>query len=125
MDVKDRIQEYIDIKGINVFSFEKSIGCSNGYWRKTKSISANILSDITRIYSDLSIDWAVTGKGSMLKPEQIPSIKERLLYFLKEQNLWFAVIVILNCNFPNKSFCLINKFLDVFLKHNFILLSID
>lgn len=69
MDVKDRIQQYIDYKGITVFPFEKSIGCSNGYWRKTKSISANILTDIARVYSDLSIEWAVTGQGSMLKSE--------------------------------------------------------
>lgn len=69
MDVKDRIQQYIDYKGITAFPFEKSIGCSNGYWRKTKSISANILTDIARVYSDLSIEWAVTGQGSMLKPE--------------------------------------------------------
>lgn len=69
MDVKDRIQQYIDYKGIAAFPFEKSIGCSNGYWRKTKSISANILTDIARVYSDLSIEWAVTGQGSMLKSE--------------------------------------------------------
>lgn len=69
MDVKDRIQQYIDYKGITAFPFEKSIGCSNGYWRKTKSISANILTDIARVYSDLSIEWAVTGQGSMLKSE--------------------------------------------------------
>ena len=67
MDVKDRIQQYIDYKGIATFPFEKSIGCSNGYWRKTKSISANILTEIARTYSDLSIEWAVTGEGRMLR----------------------------------------------------------
>ena len=68
MDVKERIQQYIDYKGIATFPFEKSIGCSNGYWRKTKSISANILTEIARTYSDLSIEWAVTGEGRMLRP---------------------------------------------------------
>ena len=54
MGVKERIQQYIDKKRISVNSFENSINASNGYWRKTKSISANVVSDILRIYSDIN-----------------------------------------------------------------------
>lgn len=87
MDVKDRINKYIDLKGINVFSFEKSIGCSNGYWRKTKSISANILSEITRVYPDLSIEWAITGNGDIFKSDINHTIKDRLRLFIENNGL--------------------------------------
>lgn len=70
MDVKERIQEYLDSKKIKINPFEASIGASNGYWRKTKSISANIVSDILRIYSDLNPIWVMTGVGDMIKVEK-------------------------------------------------------
>ena len=62
MGVKERIQQYIDKKRISVNSFENSINASNGYWRKTKSISANVVSDILRIYSDINPIWVITGE---------------------------------------------------------------
>lgn len=36
---------------------------------------------------NINSEWLITGKGSMLKSEQIPTIKERLNHFIKEQNL--------------------------------------
>jgi hypothetical protein len=68
MDVKERIQKYLDYKGIRTASFEKEVGLSNGYWRKTKSISANIVSEILRAYSDLSSRWVIFGEGAMCCP---------------------------------------------------------
>ncbi len=62
MDVKERIQNYLDDKGIKTTTFEKEVGMSNGYWRKTKSISANVLTDILKKYTDLSIDY-ILGKS--------------------------------------------------------------
>lgn len=87
MDVKTRIDKYIDFKGISISSFEKSIGCSNGYWRNTKSISANILSKIANTYPDLSIDWVVTEKGSIFKSNKNESIKDRLRVFIEYHGL--------------------------------------
>lgn len=66
MDVKERIQQYLDYKNIKVTQFEVSIGASSGYWRKTKSVSANIVSQIAGIYSDISAEWLLRGKGEML-----------------------------------------------------------
>ena len=40
MNAKDRIQQYIDYKGISNSKFEIEVGLSNGYWRKTKKIKA-------------------------------------------------------------------------------------
>lgn len=66
MGVKERIQEYLDYKGINNNELEKSIGASRSYWRNTKSISAEIVSDIVRVYSDLNIEWIFKNEGEML-----------------------------------------------------------
>ena len=65
MNVKERIQKYLDAKGIRTTTFEKEVGLSNGYWRKTKSISANILTDILKKYTDLSSDY-VLGISEMM-----------------------------------------------------------
>ena len=71
MDAKDRISKYI--KGISVYKLEVDAGFSNGYWRKTRSISANAVENILRVYSDLDPVWVITGVGDMLKQ---PSTQE-------------------------------------------------
>lgn len=76
MDTKDRIQEYLDAKGIKTATFERDCGMSNGYWRKTKSISANIVSIILRTYSDLSSRWVLFGEGSMFCPTETKDINK-------------------------------------------------
>ena len=78
MDVKERIQNYLDDKGIKTTTFEKEVGMSNGYWRKTKSISANILTDILKKYTDLSIDY-ILGKSEEMFccPPENPSLYHR------------------------------------------------
>lgn len=67
MSVKEKVNQYIDYKGINVNAFESSIGASKSYWRNTKNISAEILAEVVRVYSDLSAEWLLRGEGNMLK----------------------------------------------------------
>ena len=66
MTVKDRIQQYIDYKGISIYRLEASAELSKGYWSKTKSISADVVMKISRIYTDISTDWLLRGEGEML-----------------------------------------------------------
>lgn len=68
MNVKERIQKYLDYMGIKSATFEREVGLSNGYWKKTKSISADILAAILKRYSDLSINYVVKGVEPMLCP---------------------------------------------------------
>lgn len=68
MTAKEKIQKYIDFKGITIYKLEGSAGLSNGYWAKTKSISADVLIKIARIYPDISAEWLLRGNGSMINP---------------------------------------------------------
>ena len=67
----DRLAEYIEKKGISLNSFDKSLGASNGYIGKQiknrASIGGDVIEKISCIYTDLSMDWLITGKEPMLK----------------------------------------------------------
>jgi hypothetical protein len=71
MKIIERLQNYIDYKRISYNSFDKSIGASNGYIGKQikngASIGGDVIEKISCIYSDLSIEWLITGKGNMIK----------------------------------------------------------
>lgn len=67
----DRLVIYIETKGISLNAFDKSIGTANGYIGKqiknSASIGADIIEKIVSVYTDLSIEWLISGKGEMLK----------------------------------------------------------
>lgn len=67
METNERILKFIEYKGISVNAFEKSIGKSTNYVRNSKSFTSNVLAKIMVTYPELSIEWLITGKGSMLK----------------------------------------------------------
>ena len=69
--ILDRIKKYIDLKGITISAFEKSIGMSNASFGKSLknggAIGTDKLENILNIYQDISPEWLLTGKGAMLK----------------------------------------------------------
>lgn len=67
MGVKERIQQYLDYKGIKTARLERECSFSSGYWRKTKSISADACAIILGTYSDINPDWVFLGQGQMLR----------------------------------------------------------
>lgn len=71
MTVKERINQFIDYKGIKINSFETSIGVSKSYWNNTQKVSAEVVGEILRVYSELSAEWIMTGQGDMLKQEPV------------------------------------------------------
>jgi hypothetical protein len=77
MKIIDRLALYIESKGISLNAFDKSIGASNGYIGKqiknSASVGVDIIQNIISVYNDLSIEWLITGKGDMLKSENILS----------------------------------------------------
>lgn len=72
MNIKERLIEFLDYKGIKKATFEKEVGLSNGYIAKFKgNIGADKLENILRVYPELSRTWLLTGEGEMLKGEGV------------------------------------------------------
>ncbi|EFV02970.1 helix-turn-helix transcriptional regulator [Segatella salivae] len=71
--ILERIKEYIDCKGITVAAFERSIGMSNASFGKSLknrgAIGSDKIENILSVYTDLSSEWLLTGKGDMLKSD--------------------------------------------------------
>ena len=68
MTVKERIKAFCRTEGIAVSAFEESIGVSNGYVNAiSKSIGIDRLNTIIEKYSNLNIEWLLTGRGEMHK----------------------------------------------------------
>ena len=67
----DRLHKYIVYKGISLNAFDKSISTSNGYIGKQikneASIGGDILEKISCTYTDLDMNWLISGKGQMIK----------------------------------------------------------
>lgn len=82
MRIIDRLNEYIDHKGVSLNAFDKSIGASNGYiGRQIKnkaSVGGDVIEKISCEYTDLNLEWLITGQGSMLKGaiKEVPVAQE-------------------------------------------------
>ena len=94
MRLIDRLQEYLSYSNITAYSFEHTCEVSNGYLGKQLkgkgAVGSDILERIKENYTDLSLIWLVTGKGTMLL--SIPTVKnEKKVFELnEEQNIYFT-----------------------------------
>ncbi len=71
-NIKERILQIPDYKRISKESFFKSIGASYGNFKgksKKSSLNADVVAYISTKYPDISIEWIITGKGSMEKDD--------------------------------------------------------
>lgn len=103
-NVKERLSQFIKFKNMSVVEFERLIGVSNGYVSSiSKSIQPDKLEIISDTNPDLSIEWLLIGRGSMLKSEQLTSIQQRLEHFIEKEKInlsEFCKII----NFPLSQF---------------------
>lgn len=67
MNVKDGILEYLKNKGVSITKAESTLGWSKGALLKANSISSDRLREFILQFSDLNLDWLITGNGEMLK----------------------------------------------------------
>lgn len=67
----NRIKQYLDYKGIRVGAFEKVVGMSNGSFasqlKHNKTIGVDKLENILKKYTDIDVEWLLTGEGDMIK----------------------------------------------------------
>ncbi|SNR99271.1 S24 family peptidase [Flavobacterium sp. ov086] len=68
-----RIKLYLDFKSVRVSSFEREVGMSNGSFasqlKNNKTIGLDKLENILKIYTDINVEWLLTGDGNMLKSD--------------------------------------------------------
>ena len=71
MKAIERLYEYFELKSIKPTAFEKAIGLSNGYLGTQKKRNADmgeaVILNIVNNCRDLSLNWLLTGQGSMLQ----------------------------------------------------------
>lgn len=76
MGAKERIQQFIQYKGLNNKAFEVACGLGNGFVSKIgDSIRKEKLEKISLAFPELNIDWIINEKGEMLKDGKILSHK--------------------------------------------------
>lgn len=66
MTVKEKIQEYLEYKGISPTAAERELGWGVGAFTKAKSITVDRAKEFLLLYNDLSAEWLLRGKGEML-----------------------------------------------------------
>ena len=93
MCIIERIYQLIDYKKDSVYKISKEIGVSNGYFSKTKakngSVGGDIIDKIVNYYTDVNVEWLITGEGPMLKQEQKSQTNtpdDKYLKLLEEHN---------------------------------------
>lgn len=69
--IQKRIIQFIDYKGISKYKFYKKTGLSNGFLDKKGTIGADKCEIIYSYYPEIDLEWLLTGKGEMLKNNQL------------------------------------------------------
>lgn len=77
MNVKDRILEYINNKGISATGVEVSLGWSKGALLKANSISSDRLKEFILHFDDINANWLLTGDGDMFKATTTVGITQK------------------------------------------------
>lgn len=71
--MNDRLKKFLDHEGISVRQFEAVIGSSDGKIAKfiatNSSLKSDTLNAIMEKFPQLSIEWLITGEGTMLKSD--------------------------------------------------------
>ncbi len=73
-NTKQRILHYIETKGISKSVFFEETGIKRGLLDKDKmesTVSDVSIAKILAKYEDINSDWLITGRGSMLKSEEV------------------------------------------------------
>lgn len=78
--IKERILQYIDLKGIKKEDFYKKVEIDGANFRG-KNLKSELSSDkivkIFRSYPELSLYWLILGEGEMLRDERPQSVGKK------------------------------------------------
>ncbi len=75
--IKDRIIQYLDFKGYSKYRFYKNTGVSEGVLSKKSDLSEENTLKTISYYTDMSPEWLLTGKGEMLKSNNMEKLSHK------------------------------------------------
>lgn len=88
MEIKDRIQKFLEIENINPSKFAEEVGIQRSAISHILSgrnnPSLEVIQKILKRFSYINAEWLILGKGEMFKQEREPTLFDSLL--LKETN---------------------------------------
>lgn len=76
MTTKEKLYEYLKVKGITPTKVESSLNWGKGSLIKPQSISLDKAEEFLLHFPDLSAEWLLRGTGSMILDEQTVSADE-------------------------------------------------
>lgn len=86
-NIKDRILQIAENKGIAKEKFFEILGFSYGNFKGKSKISApstDIIVEISSKFPDINIEWLITGNGNILKTELTTDENDKDVKYLKE-----------------------------------------
>ncbi|PIF60058.1 phage repressor protein C with HTH and peptisase S24 domain [Flavobacterium sp. 2] len=69
MGSTERMREYLDYKGISKYKFCNDLGFSNKFLDNSSNMGTDKACKILHHYPEISSEWLLTGKGSMIKED--------------------------------------------------------
>ena len=72
--IKERITQYLELKGVTKYSFYKDSGVSRNILDQNTGISEDNISRFLAYAPEISVKWLITGKGEMFKTEEETNI---------------------------------------------------
>lgn len=85
MSIKEKIQTYLNYKGVTPTAAERKLGWGVGAFTKAKSITAERAKEFLLLYDDLSSEWLFRDKGDMIL-ESTPSLTNVYELLLSERD---------------------------------------
>jgi len=67
--IKQNILKYLEFKGVTAYRFYKENDVTRGILTQNNGITEENLLKFIRFAQDISLEWLLTGEGSMLKPD--------------------------------------------------------
>ena len=72
--IKKNILQYIEYKGISKYKFYQETGITRGVLDQNNGMSEENTARFIAQYPEVSTDWLLTGKGSMLRRQSAPEV---------------------------------------------------
>lgn len=67
MTTKEKINQYLNLKGISPTKAEVMLNWGKGALTKSSSMSTDKLEELLLLFDDLSAEWLLRGSGEMIK----------------------------------------------------------